>query len=1113
MSANRGEHFVFLDPDGKRWPRLRTLTLLLLCTAFFGFVLFTQSLLVTSKLQLPASIRLLHERMKALEEGADLYRPKTQNPLWLEFSRYKASRDNQVPGPQHLVKDSGVVLGFTNRWDPASTGSLNAHADQLTHVAGEWMTLVDGLGTITSKPDEQLGGFARTRGLALLPILDNLIEDRRIPEAVESLANGPETRQDRFIADLTGHLKKAGAAGVAIDWGQIDPSYRDALTVLLERTAAALHEQGLEAWLCVPMGLELKAFDLERLAPSIDRFIAMLHDENSEIDSPGPIASQDWFEGWLEAMVEYGEPSQWIVGIGAYGYDWSADGQKAETVGFHDILSRAGRAGLLTCNSDPPGYNPHFSYEDGGVLHAVWFLDAATFMNQAREALRHPVGGIAVYELGYEDPDIWKAMQSINTVANGGEVPWEFEVLDPRGTATNVGKGEFLTVDDSRSVGHRRFGSDDTGRIIESYDRFPSYLTLSHQGTSDQDQVAVTFDDGPDPRWTPRILDVLKEKGVKGTFFVVGMKAESNPGILRRIVDEGHEIGVHTYTHPNIATVSEDRAFLEFNATQRLIEIITGRSTILFRPPYKADSRPHEEEEIVPIKLAQNLGYITVAENIDPEDWAQPGADAIVERVKLGRRAEGSIVLLHDAGGDRRQTVEALPRIIDYFMDRGDSVVSLSEMLSESRDYLMPPVKEEGDRLAFLISGGGFRFLHVVEEFVWSFMIVATVLVILRTIAVAVLAYGQERNSRKSPEGGFTPPVTAVIAAYNEEKVIGATLQDLLGSRYPGEMEIIVIDDGSMDKTSEIVSNMARNDPRIRLIRQPNRGKAGALIRGVEAANHDILIMLDADTRFEPHTITHIVRPLQEPQVAAVSGHAKVGNLQTFIARCQALEYMCGFNLDRRAYDQLDCITVVPGAVSALRRSAVLEVGGINGDTLAEDTDLTLSLHKRGFRIAYTPLAIAWTEAPETVAGLAKQRFRWAFGTLQCLWKHGDLLLSPRKRALGWFSLPSIWLFHIILVALGPLVDALLLWSVIFGAGQAVLAYFIAFLAVDIFLAGLACTMEREPVHKALLIIPMRFIYRPLLSWVIWKSFIKAAKGAWVGWGKLERTASVPNRA
>jgi len=255
MTAGGRESFVFLDPGGKRWPRLRTLTLLLACTAFLGFVLFIQSLLITSKLEVPPSIKLLHARMKALDEGMDLYHPKTQNPLWLEFSKHRASRDNPVHGPAQIAKNNGVVLGFTDRWEPAGTSSLNAHADQLTHVAGEWLTLVDGLGTITSQPDEQLAGFARTRGLALLPILDNLIGDRRIPEAVEGLANGPESRQDRFIVDLAGHLKKAAAAGVVIDWGQIDPSYRDALTGLLERTATILHKQGLELWLCVPMGL------------------------------------------------------------------------------------------------------------------------------------------------------------------------------------------------------------------------------------------------------------------------------------------------------------------------------------------------------------------------------------------------------------------------------------------------------------------------------------------------------------------------------------------------------------------------------------------------------------------------------------------------------------------------------------------------------------------------------------------------------------------------------------------------------------------------------------------------------------------------------------------
>jgi cellulose synthase/poly-beta-1,6-N-acetylglucosamine synthase-like glycosyltransferase len=196
--------------------------------------------------------------------------------------------------------------------------------------------------------------------------------------------------------------------------------------------------------------------------------------------------------------------------------------------------------------------------------------------------------------------------------------------------------------------------------------------------------------------------------------------------------------------------------------------------------------------------------------------------------------------------------------------------------------------------------------------------------------------------------------------------------------------------------------------------------------------------------------------------------------------------------------------------VSALRKAAIYKAGGISTDTLAEDTDLTLSLHRRGFRIAYVPDAVAWTEAPETLRTLSKQRFRWAFGTLQCLWKHRDLVFNSKFKALAWFSLPSIWLFQILLVAVGPVVDAFLIYSMFFGVGEAVYLYFIGFLFMDLLLAALACFLEKESLAQAWLILPMRFIYRPLLSWVVWKSLLRAVKGAWVSWGKLERTASVP---
>jgi cellulose synthase/poly-beta-1,6-N-acetylglucosamine synthase-like glycosyltransferase len=419
------------------------------------------------------------------------------------------------------------------------------------------------------------------------------------------------------------------------------------------------------------------------------------------------------------------------------------------------------------------------------------------------------------------------------------------------------------------------------------------------------------------------------------------------------------------------------------------------------------------------------------------------------------------------------------------------------------------PLVQSGGSVNRFVSSTGFRIYHGIEEFLWAFMIVATALVVSRTLIVIWLA----ARFRRAPKTNFVARISVVVAAYNEEKVIAETLRTLLATDYKGEIEVVVVDDGSRDRTAAEVDRVRRSEPRIRLLQQQNHGKAGALQRGLAAAGNGIVVFIDADTQCQRDTLPRLLEPFADGRIGAVSGHAKVGNLRTFVARCQALEYTCGFNLDRRAYNRWHCITVVPGAISAIRKDAISKAGGLSLETLAEDTDLTLSLHRHRQRIVYVPDAIAWTEAPETVRALTRQRSRWAYGTLQCLWKHRDMVFNWNYRALGWFSLPSIWFFQIILVAVTPMVDLFLLASLPFGVWNAVLPFIIIFLAMDVLLATLACILEREPILSAWRILPMRLIYRPMLSYCIWKAILRAIKGAWVSWGKLERTASVPVRA
>ncbi|MDR3405225.1 MAG: glycosyltransferase [Chthoniobacter sp.] len=1151
MSESDRGAFIFQDPYGRRWPRLRRVLVVALLLVAVAIVWFFRTLLVHPELKTPASVVPLKRQLKAA-----INRTEQDDPNAINWQRYysesKSAQDrldkikrqlNKTPDPKGEIR-----LGYYVEWDPNSRASLEEHAGSLTHLAPEWFSLQGTDSRLVVEPNPRLVTFAAAHSLTLMPLLENLQGNTWQPEAVENLANGTADKRSRFIRDLLTQLRAMKAGGLIIDWQQLDPAYRDNYSDFLKQISDALQKAGMELWFSVSPGEDFKTFNIfgdpdaqpgmksnrPPLETFINHFVVMLHDENSETDAPGPIASQPWLEGWLKVIVQYADPDQWIGVLGAYAYDWNTTTKKTETITFKDAMSRASYAGVDATGekteTGPPRFNGQYQYSEPSGEHTVSFLDAISFYNHLRVVRAAEFGGIGIVRLGTEDPQIWDVLE-----LKGLPTPSVLKALGAikaGDSITNVGRGEIVTVDTSRDDGARVVAIDSTplpparpddpfevalaeahkSLLRANYTDFATYPILYHQGAGGEHEVAITFDDGPDPEWTPKILDILRARGVKACFFLLGSNCEDYPGLVQRIVDEGHEIGNHTYSHRNLAVMSEWQMELELTATQRLIESITGRSTTLFRPPYNADSNPTDIAELAPLCLAQEqLGYTVVLEKIDPQDWSRPGTEEIIQRVK-DLRNEGNIILLHDAGGDRSETVAALPHIIDYLQTRGDRIVSLSELLGMTRDELMPPIDTTHQPLERFVAGTGFRAWHGIVGFFWAFMIFSTGLVVARTLLVAWLAHRHHRTEIDSPTA-FQPSLSVVIAAFNEGKVIQKTLRSVLETDYAGELEIVVVDDGSRDDTATKVEVLAASEPRVRLVRQPNRGKAAALRHGVTQARHEIVVFLDADTQFQRCTLHALVQPLAHPLVGAVSGNARVGNLRTFIARFQSLEYICGFNLDRRAYTEWNCITVVPGAISALRRSAINAAGGFSDDTLAEDTDLTLTLHRLGYHIEYAPDAVAWTEAPESVTGLAKQRFRWAFGTMQCLWKHRDLVFNPRFGALGWFSLPNIWFMQIGLVAVTPLVDGILLYSLIFGHMAGVWYWFAIVLGLDLFLAALACWMDGERLHKAFLILPMRFLYRPLLATVIWRSIFRAIKGAFVAWGKLERTASVPSRA
>ena len=532
----------------------------------------------------------------------------------------------------------------------------------------------------------------------------------------------------------------------------------------------------------------------------------------------------------------------------------------------------------------------------------------------------------------------------------------------------------------------------------------------------------------------------------------------------------------------------------------------------------------------MPVWLATQRNYLTIGLHVDSEDWQDPPPAQIIKNV-LDSRPEDpnergectdslargqstkacNIVLLHDAGGNRANTLAALGPLIDSLRARGDTLVLVSQLAGLTRDEAMPPLGPTAGMQRLLLIGG-FGLLGIVEWLLFWIFTIAVVLGVGRLVVIGTLALVQrlKRHQDRSLPTTFAPAVSVVIPAFNEEKVISRTIDSLLAQQYAGALEIIVVDDGSTDSTYQQARATYGEHQRVRVFTKANGGKASALNFGIAHALHDVIIALDADTLFARDTVAELVQPLADARVAAVAGNAKVGNRINLVTRWQALEYVTSQNLDRRAFSLLDCITVVPGAVGAWRRPVIHEVGGFRDDTLAEDQDLTLAVRRAGYSVAYADGAVALTEAPDTLRALARQRFRWSFGTLQCAWKHRATLFRRSYGTLGWIAMPNVWLFQLVLPALSPLADLMFVFSLLsvwatrtsHGGTYAlvnleqVLTYYAVFLLVDWAAAMIAFLFEpREEKQLTWLIFIQRFAYRQIMYWLVVKSFAAAIRG------------------
>ena len=1151
---------VFYDPRRARWKRLRRLVDALVAALSALIIFFVYTTLRDERL--PELLFSPQRRaFKALKENEKSKARERQKKLASRSHRKSKIAASEV----ELNQEEGIRAAFYVPWDAASFSSLRDFSHQIDLLYPDWLHVLTPDGRLQAVDDQTNKFFdvvqnnhvrsvddrvmpflkAEDDSMEVFPMVNNFDGTDWVGGITDFLNNA--TARSLFRRQVGMYLSSDRFRGLMVDFEAFPKVGQPGYVALLNELSSDLHARGMKLYVSVPAHNE--EFDYAAIAGPADGVVVMNYDEHYPGAASGPVASQDWFVNNLKFAVNVIPREKLICAIANYGYDWVLKPKKGKLPPDDKDHSVSVQEAWLAARDsdedvtfDDDALNPHFSYlDERSHRHDVWFLDAVTALNHMRAAQTLGIQTFALWRLGGEDRTLWRvwdipgdpgAAAKLHDVTPGQDVDME-------------GQGEILRIEDRPTHGVRDLTIDPNTQLItdENFQSLPEPYRVARYGYN-PNKVVLTFDDGPDPEWTPKILDVLKREHAPATFFLIGIQTDKFSGLAKRIYNEGHTIGNHTFTHPDVSNISSTYMKVELNLTERLFASLVGVRATLLRPPYAIDEEPDTADQVRPLEFAQDMGYITVGNRIDPNDWSDKPRRRTAEEITEYVLAHlppcgpndlrcGNIVLLHDGGGNRAETVRALPMIIDGIRARGYEIAPVYELLGKTRADVMAPLPT-GQRWAARLDRLGFwLFDAAVMAFTWIFFLGDLLMTgrLLFIGAAAVYDRVQEKIFGKPAEvASYKPKVAVLIPAYNEEKVIERTVRAALNSDY-SNLRVIVIDDGSRDRTLEVARAAFASEEaegKVLILTKQNAGKAAALNYGIEhIQNAELFVGIDADTIIAGDAISRLVPHFLNPKVGAIAGNAKVGNRVNLWTRWQALEYITSQNFERRALDVLGAVSVVPGAIGAWRVSAVREAGGYQLDTVAEDADLTMALLRRGYRVEYEDMALAYTEAPTNANGLMRQRFRWSFGILQAVYKHRGVF--ARKGALGFVALPNIVIFQILLPLVSPLIDIMFavgaLWYFIQkhfhpdstdpASFHKLVAFFFAFLVIDFLASALAFALERrrpDDKEDAWLLTQVwlqRFAYRQLFSVVLFKTLKRALEGRRFAWDKLERTAAV----
>jgi cellulose synthase/poly-beta-1,6-N-acetylglucosamine synthase-like glycosyltransferase len=1005
-----------------------------------------------------------------------------------------------------------LVLGYLPAADNTALSGLLDRCDQLDRVLADAFLLGAPDGTVVplwahgNQALQQLADDVDLPGGSALTVA-RITASTRTEELAALLRPGPAL--DKLVGQMAAFLAEQPIPGLCLNLQahpDLDPAV---LRLALDRLKNAAELLGRSpATFCVIAGPDARLWRDDIVVGLLDLAVVMgFREPSSPLVAPAP---PDWFRAAMAEVRELIPGPKLVVALGSFGQWWQSGSGRELRISYGETLARAGTAGTDPMFEPTLGASRLRFLDETRRVNDFWLLDAVSVHNQL--VVLAPGQAIAVWPLGYEDPSVWSVLLG-DPAGRPAPLRLEGHVDLSSQTLTDV-SGPAVGAILPAVSGQRQVETDISGAVItaQRYDPLPLPNRVQRRGMEVAGGLVLAFDGLPEDSDADALVATLARHSVTAAFFVDLSTLLDKGHVGQKLAEAGHVVGLRLLPPLPDRPESLVATRMQLNFMQLYLSQMFSRPAqlVLLRP---GAGPPHFSRDafLAEVEFLDN-GLIPFRSNFDAP-LGPVDLDEFVDRIRREGSFDQTQVITLDLRETSPDQLAALPEMISKLTSDGYRFLE-PDLATRSGDALPPadglPDRRMSDGVAFVVAD----FLLNGVTVLFFVMLVISAAFSLMYIALSLI-----RRPHGPVDPTFTPPVTVVIPAFNEEKVIAACVGSILRSEYP-DFQIYIVDDGSTDRTADVVRELVANNPQVHLLREENAGKWHAANLALSRITTPIFVVADADSIFLPDTIRWLVQPFRDDRVGAVAGLVEVGNRVNLLTDFQHQEYMVTQNVLRRAHEFFDGILVVPGAVGAWRTRAVNEGGGFSGETITEDADLTVAVHRAGYRVRFEERARSVTEAPVSVRAFLRQRLRWQLGMLQVSWKHRGVVSSGLP--VGFSVVDSIWFGPVSLLlallddillftVLGTAVYSIVLREALPGGALPILLFASYFImtGIEVLRTLTAFWFERQWDWKMLFLIPfLRFGYRQLLYLTAIRGLFRALTGHPTGWYKIDRTGT-----